>query len=147
MLWHHYCLSHSVVPDSCDPMYCSPPGSSVHGISQAGILERVAISFFRGSSWPRDQTHVSCFAALTAEPQGKPYVLIARCLPPWQNMQTVLQGHVDIYTWVKPCFGMWESHSIKSGLKLSLRCSFLGSHSCVIWGELLKFISSASFYS
>ena len=36
------------------------PGSSVHGISQARILEWVAISFSRGSSWPRDQTHVSC---------------------------------------------------------------------------------------
>ena len=46
--------------NSCDPMDCSPPGSSVHGISQARILEWVAISFFRGSSWPRDQTHVSC---------------------------------------------------------------------------------------
>ena len=36
--------------DSCDPMDCSPPGSSVHGIFQAGILEWVAISFTRGSS-------------------------------------------------------------------------------------------------
>ena len=34
----------------CDPMDCSPPGPSVHGISQARILERVAISFSRGSS-------------------------------------------------------------------------------------------------
>ena len=34
----------------CDLMDCSPPGPSVHGISQARILERVAISFFRGSS-------------------------------------------------------------------------------------------------
>ena len=41
-------------------MDCSPPDSSVHGISQARILEWVAISFSRGSSWPRDQTWVSC---------------------------------------------------------------------------------------
>ena len=41
-------------------MDCSPPGSSVHGISQPGILEWVAISFFRGPSRPRDQTRVSC---------------------------------------------------------------------------------------
>ena len=40
-------------------MDCSPPGSSVHGISQARILEYAAISFFRRSSWPRDQTQVS----------------------------------------------------------------------------------------
>ena len=42
------------VSDSCDRMDCSPPGFSVHGISQARILEWVAISFFRGSSQPGD---------------------------------------------------------------------------------------------
>ena len=46
----------------CDPMDCSMPGSSVHGISQARILEWVAISFCRGSSWPKDGTQVSCIA-------------------------------------------------------------------------------------
>ena len=46
----------------CDPMECSTPGFSVHGILQAGILEWVAIPFSRGSSWPRDQTQVSCVA-------------------------------------------------------------------------------------
>ena len=54
------------VSQSCqtpyDPMDYSLPGSSVHGILQARILERVAISFSRGSSWPRDQTQVSCIA-------------------------------------------------------------------------------------
>ena len=40
-------------------MECSPPGSSVHGILQARILEWVAISFSKGSSQPRDQTQVS----------------------------------------------------------------------------------------
>ena len=42
--------------DSCDPMDCSLPGSSVHGILQARILEWVAISFSRGSSQPRNWT-------------------------------------------------------------------------------------------
>ena len=51
-----YMLSHSVVPDSCDPMDSSLPGSSVHGFLQARILEWVAISFSGGSSLPRDQT-------------------------------------------------------------------------------------------
>ena len=46
----------------CDPMVSSPPGSSVHGILQARILERVAIPFSRGSSQPRNQTQVSCIA-------------------------------------------------------------------------------------
>ena len=44
----------------CDPLDCSPPGSSVYGISQARILEWVALSSSRGSSWPRDGTQVSC---------------------------------------------------------------------------------------
>ena len=55
-----YVHSRSAVSDSCDPMDCSPPGSSVHGISQVRILEWVAMSFYRGSSLPRDQTQVSC---------------------------------------------------------------------------------------
>ena len=44
----------------CDPMDCSLPGSSVHRIFQARVLEWVAISFSRRSSWPRDRTQVSC---------------------------------------------------------------------------------------
>ena len=53
-------LSHfSHVPFFCDYMDCSPPGSSVHGILQARILEWVAIPFSRGSCRPRDQTRVS----------------------------------------------------------------------------------------
>ena len=43
----------------CDGMKCSPPGSSVHGISQAKTLEGVAISFFGGSSQPRNRILVS----------------------------------------------------------------------------------------
>ena len=46
----------------CNPMDCTPPGSSVHGISKARILEWVAISFSMESSWPRDWTQVSCIA-------------------------------------------------------------------------------------
>ena len=43
----------------CNPMNCNPPGSSIHGILQARILEWVAISFSRASSQPRDRTEVS----------------------------------------------------------------------------------------
>ena len=46
----------------CDPMDCSPPGSSIHGLSQAVILEWVAILFSRGSFQPRDRTCVSCIS-------------------------------------------------------------------------------------
>ena len=53
-------LSHLSRVQLCDPVDCSPPGSSVHGILQARILEGVAIPSCRGSSPPRDGTHVSC---------------------------------------------------------------------------------------
>ena len=55
-------LSRSVVSDSCDPIDCSLPGSSVRGILQARILEWVAISFCRGSFRPRNRTWGSCIA-------------------------------------------------------------------------------------
>ena len=47
-------------PTLCDPMDCSLPGSSIHGIFQAIVLEWIDISFSRGSSQPRDWTRVSC---------------------------------------------------------------------------------------
>ena len=46
----------------CSPMDCSLTGSSVHGIFQARILEWVAMSFSRGSSWPRDRIRISNIA-------------------------------------------------------------------------------------
>ena len=49
-------------PTLCNPVDCSPPGSSVHGTLQTRILEWVAISLFRGSSLPRDWTQVSRIA-------------------------------------------------------------------------------------
>ena len=60
-------------PTLCDPRDCSPPGSSVYGISQTRILEWVAISSSKGSSWLRDWTRVSCIASrFTTEPPEKP---------------------------------------------------------------------------
>ena len=63
-------------PTLCDPMDCSPPGSSVHGILQAIILEWVAISSSRGSSWPRGQTFICLLhwqsSSLPPVPPGKP---------------------------------------------------------------------------
>ena len=57
------CFVAQSCPTLCDPMDCSPLGSSVHGILQAGILETVAMPSSGGSSRPRDQTclsYVSC---------------------------------------------------------------------------------------
>ena len=59
----HGLCAQSVSSDSfCHPLDCSLQGSSVHRIFQARVLEWVAISFSRGSSWLRDQTRVSCIA-------------------------------------------------------------------------------------
>ena len=61
----------------CDPMDRSPPGSSIHGILQARIPERVATFSFRGSSWPKDRTHLLCLlhwqaGSLPLVPLGEP---------------------------------------------------------------------------
>ena len=61
---NHTNSSCSVTQSLCDPMDCSLPGSSVHGISQAKILEWVAISSSRGSSQSRDQTHIFCISCI-----------------------------------------------------------------------------------
>ena len=64
-----------------DPLDYSQPGSSVRGILQARILERVAISSSRGSSRPGDWTCVSCIAGgfFTTAPPGKPWLKIVKC--------------------------------------------------------------------
>ena len=72
---HHYCVCVCVSVCVCTPMLshvwlfvtpmdCSPPGSSVHWTIKEGTLERVAISFSRGSSWPRDWTCISCVSCI-----------------------------------------------------------------------------------
>ena len=75
--------------NSLRPMGCSLPGSSVHGISQARILEWIAICFSKGSSWPRDRTHFSCLAGrfFTTQPPREPqltsYLTVKDWLLPW----------------------------------------------------------------
>ena len=71
-------------PTLCDPMDCSLPDSSVHGLLQARILEWVAISFSRESSQPRDRTGVSCMQAdaLPSEPPGKSFFFCIVSLAP-----------------------------------------------------------------
>ena len=70
----------------CDPMNCSPPGSSVHGFSEASILEWAASSSSKGSSWFRDWTHISCIGSgfFTTEPQCDLFIfnLLSLCLMP-----------------------------------------------------------------
>ena len=63
----------------CSPIDFSQPGSSVHGILRARILEWVAIPFSRGSSWPRDQTQSPALQAVSLPPE--PWSLWGRALP------------------------------------------------------------------
>ena len=65
-------------PTLCDPMDSNLPGSAVHGIFQARILEWAAISFSRGSSQPRDRTRVSCIA-------DRRFTIWANSLPKFSN--------------------------------------------------------------
>ena len=58
------CVSAQSCPTLCILVDCSPPGSSVHGISQARIQDWLAISYSRGSSQPKDGTHVSCISCI-----------------------------------------------------------------------------------
>ena len=65
--WGEVCacmLSHFSRVQLCDPMDYSLPGSSAHGILQVKLLDCVAIYSSKGSSQPRDQTHVSCVSCI-----------------------------------------------------------------------------------
>ena len=95
----------------CDPIDCKLLGSSIHRILQARILEWVAISFSRGSSWPRAWTQVSCIAVrhftIWATPVGSPAGSVGRM---WLSG---LEEHQDLpyaWPWVHPNPGN-RSHS------------------------------------
>ena len=96
--WDHQCVrvhESSVIqlhPTLCDPMDCSLPGSSVHGIFQARILEWVAIPFSRGSSQPRDQTYVSCIG----KQNFLPLYHLLRSLPTVQSLPYSYQWNSEI---------------------------------------------------
>jgi len=95
--------SSQVVSSSfCDPIDWNSPGSSVHGIFQAWILERVAISISRISSWPRDPACISCLAGgfLTSEPPG------------WR-LGRELQFAIYCLTFFEWRFLIWGSMNIK----------------------------------
>ena len=71
-------------PTFCDPMDCIPPGSSVRGILQTIILEWVSIPFSRGSSWPRNQTQVSCtpgrFFTIRLTREASSFIHVVACV-------------------------------------------------------------------
>ena len=92
-------------PTLCNPMDSSPPGSSVHGILQARILEWIiTIPFSRGSSQPRDQTQISCIGRQILyhlNHQGiYIYILVGKELE-------------DICVYVR-LWGIWTDHMLKT---------------------------------
>ena len=72
-MYMHACSVTQLYRVPCDPLDCSPCGSSVHGIFLARILELAAISFSRGSSWPKDWIWSPALVGsfFTTEPPGK----------------------------------------------------------------------------
>ena len=97
--WVHAKLLQSC-PTLCDPMDCTPPGSSVHRMLQVRILEWVAMPSSRGSSWPKDQTCISfnsCIAGrfFTTEPLVKPP---APCMNPF----IPIDAHDKVQTRILP---------------------------------------------
>ena len=96
-------------PTLCDPMDCSLPRSSVHGIFQARVLEWVAISFSRGSSRPRDWTRVfriagRCFTIWATREVNKAWLLGSVMVPlPLRGRFLYLPPHYPtVMRWV--CF-------------------------------------------
>ena len=97
-------------PTLCDPMDCSPPGSSVHEIFQARILEWVTISFCRGSSQPRDRTQVSCttgrfftdWATREAPAMPETQEMWVRSLGQKDALEKEMATHSSILAWKIP---------------------------------------------
>ena len=117
-----YCMHVNSSPTLCDPMDCSPSGSSVHGILQTRILEWVAISYPRGSSWPRDWTHVSWVSCTGRE--------ILHCGATWEALVKCLLEREG----AKPLGGItqalpWPAHHL-SQCPLVSPCSPLGPTPC-----------------
>ena len=87
-------------------MDCSLPGSSVHGIFQAIVLEWIAISFSRGSSQPRDQTQVSC--------------IVDRRFTLWATREVEVHIHLKTYINIKHFPGFIKSQQRKFAKKIKL---------------------------
>ena len=111
--WQEYwkVLVSQSCPTLCDRMDCSLPGSSVHGLLQAGMLEWVSVSYCRGSSWPGGWTCASCIGRRILDHQChhasvtekyNPKVTGVRSLsregPPKEEMST----HSSILAWSIP---------------------------------------------
>ena len=103
------------------PWTIAPPGSSVHGIFQARILEWVAISFSRGSSWHRDRTCASCLSCI-----GQ---WILYC---WATWETPFYNHLHHNTRI--CSSLQKTAMMKrSGVCLHIDCAGFKIHLQILW--------------
>ena len=90
-------------PALCDPMDCSPPSFSVHGILQSKILEWVAMPSSRGSSQTKDQTRTS----LLSEPPGKPKDTGVGCHTLLQGIFPTQGSNLHLL-----CLWHWQAHTL-----------------------------------
>ena len=126
--WEPICVfSCSVVSDCLWPHDCSPPGSSVHGIILARILEWVALSSSRASSWSRDPTHISCVSRQILHRWATEEALIYERMP----CKLWLTGHVSAVTC--PATGMMPCDRVCSGGIWTMR---RGRLSFIHWSPL-----------
>ena len=95
-------------PTFCDPMDCSPPGSSVHGILKARILEWVAISFSRGSSDPGIEPRSPALQAnsLPTELWGKPWCEMLGWMKP--KLESRLPGKISVISDMQMTPPLWQ---------------------------------------
>ena len=140
----HVGESESVVsqscPTLCEPMDCSPPGSSVHGILQARLLEWAAIPFSQGTSWPRDRTQVSRIAGsfCTIWATRETLMLVGASNLNWWGLgkfhshRKIMQPH-GTYSMV-----VIESQCNPMGLILLANSVF---HCCRFWSECIVVIN------
>ena len=143
-------------PTLCDPVDCSPPGSSVHGILQARILEWVAISFSRGSSQPRDQTQVSriagrCFNLWATSEAPKAQWSPPISTPCFMNFHTTacLPDKLDLFLLKKCVFPLpsssWQSspsshQATVISVFLGCHCKFAERKECAVPGDYLCWV-------
>ena len=116
------CLVAQSCPILCNLIDCSPPGSSVHGVPQARILEWVAILFSRVSSWPINQTQVFCIA-------GRFFII-------WATREAPFRVYFHLY------FQSWWRLLNDSWMTKKRRCSLWGSDANLCYRTKIIFPSS-----
>ena len=115
----------------CDPMDCSLPGFSVHGILQVRILEWVAISFSRGSFWPRDQTQGFCIA-------GRFFTIWAACEPPkYLQLKTIFWFPLHPSPLPGVCFWWEEGHLLLPWWAGQAEEDKMGAGQCLFFSHVL----------